>query len=401
MGCSDSAVSPTMPDTIVTLQTVNPPAIVAFRDETSKDWKTLPVAGTSRFDLHVTGPYRVAVGCEPGETATVLTQYARTPDDGDSIQYECSSDAPLVDLHGRMSESGAVSLGLYEDDSTGGDWEFDLPAVPGTFDLIMRSGDFTVAFDRIAIRREFTVRSDANLGTINFSLEHSEPLVPTVVTIQNALPGETTTFAASFQTGTTSISMSSSRLAGDAGWTAGFVPESVLRPTDRQMVAVTAHEAQSEATMPQHYRVAGRDVHVGDPTLVTLPDPLAPVMFEKSANRLTATWSALPEYDELTLHRHSSSLTDKGPKLRAHELRLSRRFIDALSVTSMALDLSDIPGITTDWQLEPTSQACALQVTHGPNTGFTTTGVRELLQATTPTMMEWPSGEHALMRRGR
>ncbi|HWO17120.1 MAG TPA: hypothetical protein VNO30_00030 [Kofleriaceae bacterium] len=94
-----------------------------------------------------------------------------------------------------------------------------------------------------------------------------------------------------------------------------------------------------------------RSIRVGEPTSVTLPEPLGPVTFEMSPDQLSATWSTLPEYDELSLVRESYSRTPSWTLF--HELRLSSTFVNAVGAASMTMDFGDVPGFKSGWLHDP------------------------------------------------
>jgi hypothetical protein len=102
-----------------------------------------------------------------------------------------------------------------------------------------------------------------------------------------------------------------------------------------------------------HTRAVRRDFRAGDPTLFTLPDPLEAVQLDATGGGPVATWSTLPEYDELRVLVHGTA-SGGG---RRHELALSQRFVAATGATSAAVD-TELPGYLPAWRPD-CSRACS------------------------------------------
>jgi hypothetical protein len=143
-------------------------------------------------------------------------------------------------------------------------------------------------------------------------------------------------------------------MLGSGGWTTRLAPESVLRTPDRQTAMFLASRLNVGPKLQNYYRFVERDVRVGDPTAVALPEPLGPVTFEKVEDRLTATGSTLPEHDELSLVW--GSITMSGRK--DHAIALSRHFLDATGAASISLELRDIPGFKDEWRMRRGPSRC-------------------------------------------
>jgi hypothetical protein len=341
---------------IVTVTTGSPPALVAFRDDLSTDWTGLPVKGATTFDLTTHGTYQVALACSSGDQdpSVTIIVYGRTPDDDPTIESSCGRGAPFH-VRGLMRQAGEVALGGASEGTSVGNWVFDLPAQPGTFDLILLSRTAGVP-SGIAFRRDVAVVNDKDLGVIDVTEEASQPLVPVLYTIANLQPGELATSTVLVTAGNTRTFVSS--LGGPPpGLTAQLAPNSALGPTDSQRVTLSASITDA-ATSLSHSRALGRNVQIGNPTSWTLPDPLGPVTFELTDDQLTARWSTLPDHDEIQLVRESI-LFPPGPgssvKIRLHEMKLSRSFVETTGATSATLDFHAIPGFKSDWRQDPSA----------------------------------------------
>src|SRR5262245_56562466 len=91
-GCTDDPEPPQ----VVTIKATNPPALVAFRAEADAAWKALTAAADGTFRAEVEGPYRVVIACEStsaGFGSVEVEEYARTPEDGASIEHACAPAA--------------------------------------------------------------------------------------------------------------------------------------------------------------------------------------------------------------------------------------------------------------------------------------------------------------------
>lgn len=352
--CSSQA--PSTPDgQLVTVTTGVPPALIAFRDDLSTDWIGLPVQGATTFDLTTHGAYQVVVGCSAGDQDpnVSIVLYGRTADDDPMIETTCGTVVPFT-VQGLMLQAGEVALGNAGEGASFADWEFHLQARPGTFDLVLLSLNTAGVPSGIAFRRDVAIVNDKDLGAIDLAEEASQPLVPVSYTIANLQPGESAVSTMVLTAGNTRAFVNSLS-SSPPGLTAQLAPDSALRPTDSQHVTLSASITDA-ATSLTHSRALGRDVRVGDPTAWTLPDPIGPVTFDVTADRMTATWSTLPDHDEIELLREGF-LIQLGPpistQVRVHEMLLSRSFLEATGATSATLDLHAIPGFKSQWQQDP------------------------------------------------
>src|SRR5262249_48753618 len=99
-------------------------------------------------------------------------------------------------------------------------------------------------------------------------------------------------------------------------------------------------------------RTVAREVRAGEEAAVAFPAPLGPVTFEMTTDRLTASWSSLPESGELGLSRSCSRL---DPDL-FYTLSLSTAFVEAPGATRAVLEHRDIPGFKSTWRNDPTDE---------------------------------------------
>jgi hypothetical protein len=338
---------------VVTIQTGEPPALIAFRDEGAPEWQLLPVDGASTFEIAPADAYELVVVCviTGGAAMVNSSMYARTSEDAPTFEARCGSSRPYV-ARGQMAQPSLVALGNFGVSSNGTNWDFSLPAAPGTFDLVVLSRGADT-YDGIAFRRDVAIGGDTELGTIDLANEDVHPLVPTLFSATNLLVDDMLFVDAVLAAGGTFVPLRPPGIDPD-GESVLLAPNSALRATDRQSVGVTAVAADSTSTRSRS-RLLRRDVRVGDQTSVKLPEPLGPVTFETSPERLVATWSGLPDHDRIVVSRRTFSSGMGGPgqsQSRSHQLVVTRSFIETTGITTAALDFRDVPGFQSEWQTD-------------------------------------------------
>lgn len=322
-----------------------------YREETATEWKTPASPSTGRFELEVAGPYRVVVVCGSSGRDVFVTQLARTLDDERTIDQPCGGPRELpFHVRGQMLQSGEVNFGGSGRGESTAPWSFDLPTAAGTFDFVAFFGSLTTGFDQFEIRRDIAITGDLELGTLDVAQEATQALVPTRFTASNLAADESLTSHLVLHSGNT-FAISSGFMHPELAWQVNLVPATALRATDTQDLQLSA-SSSSDATMPQRMRSITRRIRDGGSTSVTLMDPLGPTTFESTADRLVATWTSLPEYDELDLQRVSFS--SDFSRFVIHDFLLSRAFIASAGVTTTALDFTDVPGFLPEWRHDPT-----------------------------------------------
>jgi hypothetical protein len=367
----------------VTIVTGVPPALIVYREEAAAEWKTpaSPSAGT--FEIDVTGPYRVIVVCAGSGPRVQVTQIAQTLDDARTIEQPCGSPRQFpLHVRGQMLQSGEVSFGGFGRGQSKAPWSFDLPAAAGTFDFLAFFGDLSTGFDHFEIRRDLAIAADLDLGTIDVAQEPAQALVPTRFTASNLAADESLTSDLFLQSGNTGAVISGF-VHPELAWQVSLVPMSALRATDTQDLQLSAG-SPSDDSMQQRARDITRRIRDGGSTSVTLLDPLGPTTFESTADRLVATWTSLPVYDELDLER--ASFSSDFSRFVFHDFLLSRAFISSAGVTAATLDFTDVPGFLPEWRHDPTlEQQFALDAFRGTSPDDQLfSGVLEDMPAPTP-----------------
>jgi len=173
--------------------------------------------------------------------------------------------------------------------------------------------------------------------------------VPMSLAVSNLRPGETATARVTLETGNTMATLSDFGVF-PSGLNVKLAPDSALRPTDHHVVDVTA-SIQGDDESPGRSRTRTRALRPGDPSTVALPDPLGPVTFAITADGLTATWSTLPDYDELVLERDNFAFGVPGSKF--YRVVLTRSYVETTGANRAALDFRDIPGFKAEWDHDP------------------------------------------------
>lgn len=352
-----------MPMPRVTIVTGYPPALIAYREETTTAWRTPASPSAGRFELEVAGPYRVIVVCSSSDRVAVVGQFARTLDDERTIEWMCGHaiERPFH-VRGTMLQSGFVAFAGGGRGKSDAPWSFDLATAAGTFDFLAFFGGLTTGFDQVAIHRDVAISGDLDLGMIDVATEHTQALVPTRFTATNLTPDESLDSFVTLQSGNTFTGISVFSQPEQA-WQVTLVPAAALRATDTQDVQLSATSSSSDG-LQQRARNVNLRVRDGLATSVTLMDLPGPTTFETTADRLVASWASLPEHDEIDVSRWSFS--DDFSRLVTYDFVLSRAFVAAAGLTSATLDLTDVPGFKPAWRHDPTlEQVVALDAVRG------------------------------------
>ena len=325
---------------LITVSTGLVPASIAFRDGVDGEWQVPLRTARGTYALEVNGPYLVSVVCDPGDGSIVTRQTARTPDDSRYLELACT-EAPSrgATLTGKMARPGTIRIDQARASSGAPDWTFTLVTSPGTFDLL------AVSDRRVSLRRDVAIYGTVDHGAIDLHREGSllEPVTLTASSNVSALEE----VGATVQLATPHLRHGHVYEGAPEG--ARVAPSELLIAGVQQLVTVHASDGH-------HTRAVRRDFRAGDPTLFTLPDPLEAVQLDATRGGPVATWSTLPEHDELRLLvRGTASGGD-----RRHELALSPRFVAATGATSAALD-TELPGYLPAWRPDD-SRACSAEL---------------------------------------
>lgn len=327
---------PTTSPTLVTIDTVDAPALIAYRMENSATWQSPRTITANKFELAVTGPYRVTVVCtDPDDGMVFLTQLALVPTDKVPVDLlGCFSTLLPFVVNGTMAQPGAVALDYTTKKSTQSNWSFQLPAEAGTYALVARNDD------RIAIRRGLRVAGNVTLPDPIDVAAIGTPLEHVGLNVTNLDANETTvTAAVSLEADHTYTSLYRGPLN-----TVTLAPQSVLTAADKQLLYVNA-KADGRRRFIQRPQLAS------DPTDVTLPPALGQVTFNVTGDQLAATWSTLPPHDVIDI-----SLDSFVNDWNFQMLELSSAFVEATGITTATLDTATLPGLQPSWRIDTTKE---------------------------------------------
>ncbi|HEX8110105.1 MAG TPA: hypothetical protein VF516_20385 [Kofleriaceae bacterium] len=405
------ACAPTYAPMHVTVETGAAPQLLAVRDATSTGWRGVATAGTTAFDLVVSGPYEVVVRCAPRfEGVESVTVYARSPSDPPLLDASCAAPVPpSLTVSGTLVEPGQIALGHTGDFSENPDWSFALQLAPGTYDLVLFQDESFSTPEQIALRRDLKLTGDLDLGTLDVAQEPGHAVVETRFAAPSLLPGEQLSPSLELRTATTTAFLPASLelpLGKDVpdAWRVPLVPDAALRPTDRQTVSLAALSTSTiDGIIHGSLRLAARDIRVGDTAGLTLPEPLAPIAFDMARHRITAAWSSLGNYTDVLLtylSQGSGNLPGRG-----YALLLSRNYIEDVGMAGATLDLTGVPGLSEDWQIDPARWALReLDVIQGdlddPRAAWGVLEAPMLQPVTVPrrgTMIRWSSPVHRML----
>jgi hypothetical protein len=371
--CGDNGTSgpdaPVAPPTI-TIMSDPAPALVAFRDGLDAPWQPATMKTPTSFTAEVHGPYVVTVVCEDPATGRSRTlQVARTPDDANNLALPCDLPAMTPSgyaVTGHMVQAGFVQLGSSSDTSEDADWDFQLSAANGSYDLI------ATTTERIVVRRAIEVNADLVVTPPVDVAAEGTALVNVALTAPDATPDEA--LAASVDLATPTNSLPARVYLGPAA-TAKVARNSALLPTDTQSVAVRATNGTALRELQRPFRV-------GDDTEYALPQPLGGVQWAIEHGQLSTSWITLPQLDHLDMSA-SSSAAD-GTELARHSLDMTPLFLAETGITHIAID-TEIPGYKHEWRIDFAGRYTRdLTGKHAVNDDLVTSSVTEAVNAPQP-----------------
>jgi hypothetical protein len=347
------------------------PALVAFRDGLDAPWQPVTMTTPTSFEIEVHGPYVVTVVCEDLATGRSKTlQVAGTPDDANTFkQLSCGLTAPSEPqsehaITGHMVQAGYVHLGSSSDTSEDANWDFQLSAADGTYDLI------AVTTDRIAVRRDIAVTADlAVTPDVDVAAEAS-PLVDIAFYIDNAAQGENLTLSVDL----VADGQSPAQVYHGPPDIAKVVP-SALVTTEKQVITL-------QATSGVSLRSLQRPFLVHDETQYTLPIAISGVQWTIDQGQLSTSWTALPPLDVLDISVTRPATDDTASA--DHNLRVTPAFVGETGITHIAID-TDIPGYKPEWRIDfNDSYARSITASHKTDDQLNTSSVTENVNVPAP-----------------
>lgn len=319
----------------VTVSTSGTPMAIAFRDGLDAEWQVPTPSAAGSYKLEPHGPYMVSVVCGASDGSLVTTrQIARTPEDGRELDMKCP-EAPAAanaTIKGKMAKAGSAALGNKRIDSATADWDFSFQVAAGTFDLI------GVSDQKITLKRDIAVAANATNDLGLFDVDQAGvALVPAALTASNAVTAEQLEAQVLISTASTSAGRAYAGAPADAK----IAPNELVTGNVRQSVLMVAKTEDAS-------RSVRRDFRSGDAASFKLPDPIAGAKLETVNGELVASWTGLPEHDQILVSMSGTLATDK---IRKHELSLSKSFVAETGATRVTLD-TDMPGHQATWRAD-------------------------------------------------
>jgi hypothetical protein len=323
--------------TTIHIRSDQAPAFVVFRDGLDAPWQAATMAGPTFYTAEVHGPYMVTVVCEDPATGRSRTlQVARTLDDVDTFTLSC--DLPVMAMKrstvtGHMVQAGFVQLGSSSDSSDVADWDFQLSAADGLYDLVATTAD------RIRVQRGFEVKGDLEVSPPVDVAAEGEAFADVAFTAATATADETLAASVDFLTAKTPTPV---RIYAGPAATAKAVRNITLIDTDTQRAAV-------RATSGTAVRELRRSFRIGDDTAYTLPPSLGGVQWVSENGQLSASWTTLPPLDQLDVS--AMRFAADGSIAIKHDLAVTPAFLVATGTTHITID-TEIPDYKPAWRID-------------------------------------------------
>jgi hypothetical protein len=319
------------PATTVSLDTIGPPDLVAFKLGAG-DWQVLEPDG-NLYELDVTEPYVVAVACNDIDGLFDTYLLARTLEDDPELVAPCTGE-PALDgaVQGTVAQGALVSIGSASQSVLAGA-PFELAAASGPRDLVVLSGT------NVAIRRDVEVAGTTVIApAIDVEAEGEELLAAGFAMTNADLDEQPIAFSQLVTERQTSLIL-------DAGDPAALrlIPDAMLGAGDRQVVQL--YVTRDSLMRGLHFP----DLRSAQPRTVALPEHLSGVTLSETGGAISATWGELPEHDTIQV-----TITTNGPTVRYHTLELTRDYAEQMGA-SVTLDL-DIPGFDPAGAIDVTEE---------------------------------------------
>jgi len=345
------------------------PALVMFHEGVDGPWQPATMKSPTFYEIDVSGPYVVTAVCEDPSTGRARTQQvARALGDTTTLTLSCAmapSEPPIEHvITGHMVQAGLVQLGSSSDASDVADWDFQLSAPSGSYDLIAASAE------RLVVRRAVVVDGDLVVTSPIDVAAEGTALVDVAFTAPNATADETVAVLVDLATPTTPLP---ARLYLGPAATAKAARTGELLSADTQRVAV-------RATHGGALRELRRPFRIDDATEYALPEPLGGVQWAIEHGQLSTTWTTLPPLDRLAMSARSSD----DAVIATHDLDMSPQFLAETGITHIAID-TDIPGYKPAWRIDVTRPYTReLTATHQVREELATSSVTEAVNVPVP-----------------
>lgn len=330
--------------TPISIHTDEGVGLILYREGATGPWlPPPPPLKPGEYEVLVSGPYTVLVVCPNDELTAYTMLTSQTLEDDHMVWTGCLyQEAPHL-LSGSMVTPGRVAVGDSSNISTSGtNWPFYLTTFTGTFELVASSAD------RIAIRRNLVMSGDRTIPTINLDLEGAA-LLPTPVTVTNALPDDTLTA----QTHVTTTSTFA--ILGNRPLPAKLVPPGVLAQNERQDTSFRASRWDGNAYVTRYLRRTPTGSGAQPP--VTFSELLSGLAIGADANGdLRMSWSTL--HSDLTYFTAGDFVGNYFDHLA------TASYLEAMGSHSITLD-TQMPGYQDSWRLDLSAYSYSISAAHG------------------------------------
>lgn len=337
-GAGTAALTP------ISIHTDDGAGLVLYREGANGPWlPPPPPLKPGEYEVLVSGPYTVLVVCPNGDGSAYTALTSQTLEDDHMVWTSCLyQEAPHL-LDGLMVTPGRVAVGgSFELSTSGTNWPFSLPAFDGTYELVASSAD------RIAIRRNLVMSGDRTIPAINLDVEGAA-LLPTPVTVTNALPDDTLT-AQTYVTTTSTFA-----ILGNRPLPAKLVPPGMLVSNERQDTSFRANRWDGNAYVTRYLRRMPTGFGAQPP--VTFSELLSGLTIGADANGdLRMSWS--------TLHSDFTYFTAIDFIGNYFDHLATASYVQATGSHSITLD-TQIPGYLDSWRPDLSAYTYNISAAHG------------------------------------
>jgi hypothetical protein len=151
-----------------------------------------------------------------------------------------------------------------------------------------------------------------------------------------------------------------------------LVPDAALTPSDTQTVEVRASQGAMVRSLRRPFRAGGD-------TRYPLPAAIGNLQWTLAGAQLSASWSSMPELDELSMFAFSGPSTGVRPLYR---LSASADFLSTTGIQQLGFD-TDLPGYKADWKIDfARGYQRSLQATRTQGSAIAVTSTSETIAAT-------------------
>ncbi len=337
-GAGTAALTP------ISIHTDEGAGLILYREGADGPWLAPPPPlKPGEYEVLVSGPYTVLVVCPNGDDSAYTALTSQTLEDDHMVWTGCLyQEAPHL-LSGSMVTPGRVAVGDSSASSTSGtNWPFSLTTFDGSFELVASSAD------RIAIRRNLVMSGDRTIPAVNLDVEGTA-LLPTPVTVTNALPDDTLTAQTYVTTRNTFA------ILGNRPLPAKLVPPGLLLQNERQDTSFRANRMDGNAYVTRYLRRMPTGFGAQPP--VTFSELVSGLSIGPDANGdLRMSWS--------TSHSDFTYFTGVDFLGNYFDHLATASYVEAMGSHSITLD-TQLPGYLDSWRLDLSAYTYSVSAAFG------------------------------------